>query len=112
RRRSRRCRAWSWFLSPSEISGAVILPAAARAAAWPCEFQIRSVQFVSNRFEVAGAFDPALAHIGVGRLVLRQHEAGMLHAQPRAGLHFRQREGDDGVERRAVADIALVAAAP
>src|SRR3954454_7981184 len=55
---------------------------------------------------------PAAAHVGVGALVLRQHEAGMDHMKPRALVDLVQRPGDDGVERRAVAGVGLVAALP
>src|SRR5688572_11173807 len=65
--------------------------------------------------DVAEALDdlgPTLAHADERSFVLRQLEARMDHPDARASGGFGQCERHDGVERRAIADIGLVAALP
>jgi len=47
-----------------------------------------------------------------GRLIARQDEAGVHKANARAARFPGKGEGDDGIERRTVADIAFMAALP
>jgi hypothetical protein len=55
---------------------------------------------------------PAFAHVAVGRLIARQDEGGVHKANARAARFPGKGEGDDGIERRTLADIAFMAALP
>src|SRR6185436_6820113 len=68
--------------------------------------------FAGNAVDVADNLLPTVAHASEGSLVLRQHEAGMDKAKARAVSDPGQGPGDDGVQRRAVADVALMPAFP
>src|SRR5262249_31100049 len=49
---------------------------------------------------------PAFAHVAVGRLIARRDEGGVHRANVCAARFPGKGEGDDGIERRTLADIA------
>jgi hypothetical protein len=55
---------------------------------------------------------PAFAHVAVGHLIARQDEGGVHKANARAASFPGKGEGDEGIERRLLADIAFMAAPP
>ena len=55
---------------------------------------------------------PAFAHVAVGPLVARQDEGGVHKANAHPARFPGKGEGDDGIERRTLADIAFMTAPP
>src|SRR4051812_25915586 len=116
RRRIRRCKPRSCMLSvqcrwvASRASSERVRPPAEKPARRVLLFA--SVLLVGDSAELLDNLLPAFAHILERSIVLREHEAGVDKAKARSVLGPGKDERNDGVERRAVPDIAFVAGFP